>query len=613
MLWVGSEYRGDGLCHFRVWAPGRRTVEVRLISPVEAVVPMREGRDGFWEVATEGLFPGTLYTFRLDGSLERPDPASHLQPQGVHGPSEIVDHAAFAWTDASWRGIDLDQMIIYEIHTGTFTPEGTFDAVIPRLADLRELGINALELMPVAQFPGDRNWGYDGVYPYAVQHSYGGPFALKRLVDACHREGIAVILDVVYNHLGPEGNYLHDFGPYFSDKYRTPWGPAINLDDAYCDVVRDYLVQNAVFWLTHYHLDGLRLDAIHAMVDMSAQPFLQELTARTATHAEKLGKPFHLIAESDLNDVRAISPATENGFGLHAQWCDDFHHCLHTLLTGEATGYYADFGRLDQLERSLREGFVYSGEYSAYRRRRHGNASRARPVQQFVVFLQNHDQVGNRPFGERLATMTDLEGLKLAAAAVLLSPYIPLLFMGEEYGELTPFLYFVSHTDPDIIQAVRLGRRKEFEGLPDIEDLPDPQDPKTFARSRIVFERSGEGHHRVLRDYYRELIHLRTAWPPLAHRSREHLELCPIEDPGILAVRRRTPVGEDEALCLFNFLDADHTVSRSQLPPGVDWTFRMSSSDRRWGGPDDEPPARGAPVLLKRRSVQVHLKKGKST
>jgi maltooligosyltrehalose trehalohydrolase len=362
---------------------------------------------------------------------------------------------------------------------GTFTPEGTFEAIIPHLDELRELGITAVELMPVAQFPGTRNWGYDGVYPFAVQNSYGGPEGLKRLVNACHGRGIAVVLDVVYNHLGPEGNYLWDFGPYFTDRYKTPWGSAINFDGPHSDPVRRLFIENALYWVTEFRMDGLRIDAVHGILDFSAYPFLEELASAVHEKAERLNRRVYVIAESDLNDTRVIRSRELGGYGLDAQWNDDFHHALHTLLTEDQTGYYQDFGRLGDLVKAFREGFVCSGQYSSYRRRRHGNSSRDIPAGCFVVFAQNHDQVGNRMRGERLSQLVCRERMKLAAGVVFLSPFIPLLFMGEEYGETAPFPYFISHSDADLVEAVRRGRREEFAAFGWSQEPPDPQIPMT--------------------------------------------------------------------------------------------------------------------------------------
>lgn len=490
----------------------------------------------------------------------------------------------------------LERLVLYELHVGTFTPEGTFDAVVPRLPELLDLGITALELMPVAQFPGKRNWGYDGVNPFAVQASYGGPDGLKRLVDACHGMGLAVVLDVVMNHLGPEGNYLGRFGPYFTDRYRTPWGEAVNFDGPESDEVRGYFLENARHWFECYHVDGLRLDAVHAIHDESARPFLAELAGEIGRLSETCGRPLHLIAESDRNDPRLVTPAEAGGLGLDALWLDDFHHALHTLLTREHDGYYADFGRLDQLAKCYREGFAYSGEPSAYRRRRHGATSAPLPGRSFVAFAQNHDQVGNRMLGERLASLVPFEALKLAAGAVVLSPFVPLLFMGEEYGEEAPFLYFVDHGDPDLLRAVREGRRAEFRSFGWEAEPPDPADPKTFGRSTLRWELRESGRHRPLRSFYRELLRLRREVPALASLDKESLRAVPGSDDTALAVARWS--GGSRVAILMNPRPAP---SRVRFPWG-EWCFPrlLDAADARWGGAGSElPEILDAPVELR--------------
>ncbi|MGC8495511.1 MAG: malto-oligosyltrehalose trehalohydrolase, partial [Syntrophobacteraceae bacterium] len=423
---------------------------------------------------------------------ERPDPASFSQPEGVHRPSEVID-LRVAGRERSWGGIALEDYIFYELHVGTFTAKGTFEGVIEKLDHISLLGATSLEVMPVAQFPGARNWGYDGAYPYAVQNSYGGPAGLRRLVDACHERGIAVTLDVVYNHFGPEGAYLRDFGPYFTNRYITPWGEAINFDDAYNDGVRNFFIRNALFWLGAFDIDALRLDAVHAIYDRSAVPFLAQLSESVRELGEKTARPRYLIAESDLNDSRIIRPREHWGDGLDSQWSDDFHHSLHSLLTGERGGYYRDFGRLEDLTTVLGEGYLYSGRYSEFRKRNHGNRSADLESKKFVVASQNHDQVGNRMLGERLSKLVSFEALKVCAAAVLLSPYLPLLFMGEEYGEEAPFLYFVDHTDPELREAVRKGRREEFKEFMWEGEVPDPDRRETFLNSRLNWSRLEQG------------------------------------------------------------------------------------------------------------------------
>lgn len=582
---VGAWPVPGGGTEFLVWAPGREKVEVRVHGSPERRIVLDRRHGGYWGGRDDGVPPGALYTLLLDGEVERPDPASRLQPQGVHGPSQVVGDD-FPWTARGWTGMELGALVFYELHVGTFTPEGTFDAAISRLGELADLGVTALELMPVAAFPGGRNWGYDGVFPFAVQASYGGPEGLKRLVDACHRQGLAVFLDVVYNHLGPEGNYLADFGPYFTDRYRTPWGRAINFDGPESDPVRAYFLQNALQWLEEYRFDGLRLDAIHAIVDTGARPFLQELAEGVGALEARLGRRLHLVAESDRNDPRFVRRREQGGIGLGAEWCDDFHHALHALLTGEREGYYVDFGGADHLAKAYREGFVYSGQYSRYRRRRHGAPSADLPGERFVAFAQNHDQVGNRMQGERLAALVPFEALKVTAAAVLLSPYLPLLFMGEEYGEQAPFLYFVSHADPELVRAVREGRKAEFAPFGWAQEPPDPQAEETFARSRLRWELGLEGRGLALREFHRECLRLRRELPALQCLDKAGLKAAALEGRSALWVHRGR--GEEAVLLGLNF----ETVPVALTAPGGPWKLLLDSAARRWGGPGAAAPAK---------------------
>jgi maltooligosyltrehalose trehalohydrolase len=469
---------------------------------------------------------------------------------------------------------------------GTFTAQATFDAIVPHLDELKDLGITAIELMPVAQFPGERNWGYDGVYPFAVQNSYGGPEGLKRLVNACHQRGLAVTLDVVYNHLGPEGNYLTSFGPYFTDRYQTPWGAAINFDGPDSDEVRRFFIENALYWVTEFRLDALRLDAVHGIFDFSALHFLQELASAVHEQAERLNRRIYVIAESDLNDVRLVRPPELGGYGLDAQWNDDFHHALHTLLTGERTGYYEDFGRLQDLAKAFAEGFVYTGAYSPARRRRHGNSSKDLSARQFVVCAQNHDQVGNRLKGDRLSALVSFEGLKLAAAVVLLSPFIPLLFMGEEYGETAPFPYFVSHSDADLIEMVRRGRREEFPCLQGSAEPPDPQEEATRQSASLDHSLRHQGKHRILYELYKELIKLRNETRAGVGLSKERLEVLCLERERTLVVRRWGR--EEQVAAIFHF--GDTTVSVNVPLPHGRWVKRLASGEAHWHGPGRDLP-----------------------
>jgi maltooligosyltrehalose trehalohydrolase len=462
---------------FRLWAPKATTVEIALAN---RRIPMMPCAGGWWIVDVPAAGPETEYSFILDNSPPLPDPRSACQPQGVHGPSRVIDHQAFAWTDERWQPGPLSSAMLYELHIGTFTPAGTFEAAIEHLDHLVELGITHVELMPVAEFSGIRGWGYDGVDLYAPHHGYGGPEGLKRLVNAAHSKGLAVLLDVVYNHLGPAGNYLERFGSYFTNRHHTPWGQAVNLDGLGSDKVRRFFCDNALMWLRDYHMDGLRLDAVHALIDTSAVHFLEQLAAEVHTLEAQLGRHLVLIAESDLNDPRVVRPSEIGGYGLAAQWSDDFHHALHTVLTGERAGYYGDFGTLADLAQALTNAFVYDGRYSRFRDRRHGRPATGLSGHRFFSYLQNHDQIGNRAKGERSSHLISPGRLKIAAGLVLTSPFVPLLFQGEEWGASTPFQYFTDHEDPKLGRAVSEGRRSEFSAFAwSAEEVPDPQDPAT--------------------------------------------------------------------------------------------------------------------------------------
>ncbi len=585
MTRVGAQYQGNNRCEFRVWAPLRSRVGLRILGPRERELSLAKDEAGYWQTTADDIAPGSRYWCLLDGTARRPDPASHFQPEGVHGPSEVVDHGAYPWTDAGWEGVPLEDMVIYELHVGAFTPEGTFEAAIGRLAELRDLGITAIELMPVAQFSGDRNWGYDGVYPYAAQDSYGGPTGLKTLVNAIHRHGMSAILDVVYNHVGPEGNYLRDFGPYFTGKYRTPWGDAINFDEAYSYGVRDFFIENALFWFREYQFDALRLDALHEVYDQSARHIIQELAENVGRLTRESAPKRYLIGESDADDVRLIKPVGSGGYGLDAQWCEAFHHSLHALLTGEHTGYYEDFGRIDQLAKAMKEGFVYSWQYSRHRRKFHGSSSRQRPARQFVVFVQNHDQIGNRLLGERLSQLVNFESLKLAAGALLLAPYVPLLFMGEEYAEEAPFQYFVSHTDAELVAAIREGRKAEFKAFRWEQECPDPQAVETFAASKLKWDQRDHGRHRTMLAFYRRLLELRRGIPHVVGKKNLTVESVPRQK--VLIWQRKHEWGRVGGV--MNFSEQTQQVL---LPEARStWTKILDSADPRWDGPGATPLA----------------------
>ena len=578
---LGATPLTTGECNFLVWAPQADSVELRILNSHCQSIPMECLPRGYFRVVTPAA-PFSLYQYDLGGNGEkiRPDPASRSQPQGVHGPSQVLARNEFNWSDSGWRGLPIRDLVFYEVHVGTFTPEGSSDAIIPRLPNLKDLGVTAIELMPVAQFPGERNWGYDGVFPFCVQNSYGGPSGLRRLVDACHRENLCVALDVVYNHLGPEGNYLADFGPYFTDRYRTPWGQAVNFDGEWSDEVRRFFIENALYWIRDFHVDVLRLDAVHAIIDTSANPFLRELNRIVQATAADLKREIHLIAECDRNDIRTVQPGERGGYGFAAQWNDDFHHAVHAVLTNESDGYYQDFGQVSQIAKALTSGYVYQGEYSKYRLRSHGSESKGVSGEHFVVFTQNHDQIGNRMKGERLGQLVDFEALKVAAGVMLLSPFVPLIFMGEEYGETSPFQYFVSHQDPNLIEAVRQGRKNEFKIFRWNEDPPDPQDPATFARSKLHWEIQEREPHRQLRDFYTELLRIRKQLPALANPEMSWVEATACENDKTLLVRRRT-AGQEIFAC-FNFGKSPSEVTISL--PKADWVKVLNSRDIRWAG-----------------------------
>ncbi len=564
---------------FRVWAP--RPDRVELILGDERITMRRMGR-GWWAAAVDGAGPGTDYAFSLDRGPPRPDPRSPYQPQGVHGPSRLVDHAQFPWTDRAWRGRALSGSILYECHIGTFSEAGTFDGAIDHLAHLAALGVDAIEVMPVAEFPGRWGWGYDGVDLFAPHHGYGGPDGLKRFVNAAHNRGLAVVMDVVYNHLGPAGNYLPEFGPYFWARHQTNWGDAINFAGPGSDEVRRFVIDNALLWLRDYHCDGLRLDAVHSIVDDSAVPILESLGREVEALAAETGRPLFVIAESDLNDPRFVRSRDAGGMGLDAAWADEWHHALHATLTREKSGYYEDFGPVSLLAKALRQAWVYDGTFSAYRDRVHGRRPDGLGGNRFVVFTQNHDQVGNRARGERLTALMSPGRLRVAAALLLTTPFLPLLFQGEEWGATTPFLYFTDHDDPELGRAVSQGRRQEFASFgwgPD--EVPDPQDRQTFARSRLDWTEPRQDDHSGLLDWYRTLIALRRELPALGDPRLDRVAVDCDEVAGWLVVRRgpatvaanlggasaTLPAPAPARLVLASHPDVELTSGDLRLPP----------------------------------------------
>jgi maltooligosyltrehalose trehalohydrolase len=528
---------------FSVWAPAADRVDVEVAGRSHPMTP--GDRPGWWTTDVADALDGTDYAFRLDGGEALADPRSPRQPQGPAGPSRSYDHSAFAWTDGRWHGAPLSGAVIYELHVGTFTPEGTLDAAIERLDHLTGLGVTVVELMPLAAFPGSHGWGYDGIGLWAVHEPYGGPDALKRFVDACHARGLAVYLDVVYNHVGP-GNRLASFGPYFTDAHMTPWGPAVNLDQPGSDEVRAFIVENALAWLRDYHLDGLRLDAVHALVDNRALPILEELAVAVDGLAAATGRSLTLVAESDLNNPRLITTRQAGGYGLDAQWDDDFHHAVHALVTGERQGYYHDFGAISGVAKVLTRAYFHNGSWSAFRGRTHGRPvdTLTMPAYRFVVFIQDHDQVGNRAVGDRLpATLADHPNrdglLRIASGLALTAPFTPMLFMGEEWGADTPWQFFTDHSDPGLAAAVSEGRRSEFAqhgwGL---ADVPDPQDKETFLRSKLDWDQPAREPYRSLLDWYRALLALRRSRPELADPRLDQIHVEYDEDARWLLIHR---------------------------------------------------------------------------
>lgn len=582
-----------------MWAPAAERAVVQIVGADPSDHAMKRDSEGVFSCIAPSLAAGTDYLIRLDDNDGRPDPASRHQPHGVHGPSRIVD-PTFEWHDADWPGRQMADLIIYELHVGTFTAEGTFDGVVARLDHLVALGVTAIELMPVAEFPGARNWGYDGVALYAPSSAYGGPDGLRRLVDAAHARGLSVVLDVVYNHVGPEGNYLNEFGPYFTDRYRTPWGNALNYDDSGSDEVRRFVIENALYWISEFHVDALRLDAVHAIYDFSARHVLAELGDAVHALGEQLGRRALVIAESDLNDPRVVRPPGNGGWGLDAQWSDDFHHALHVTLTRERRGYYSDFSGVADLATAIGERFVYAGRHSAHRGRRHGAPALEVPADRFVVAAQNHDQVGNRAAGERLASLVPLDACRTAAALTLLSPYVPLLFMGEEWGETNPFLYFVSHGDRALLDAVRRGRREEFASFGWDEEVPDPGDEDTFWRSKLEWgKRTARGHAGMLR-LYGDLIRLRRD-EPILRPGGAAIDSGADESAGWLQVR----LGGDDrhALLIVAAFGAERSDKRVPLVPGS-WDIVLATDAIRYEG-SGRVEYDGSAILLPGTSAAV--------
>jgi maltooligosyltrehalose trehalohydrolase len=579
----GVRFNEFGEAEVLVWAPLAEEPGIILVDS-DKTLPLEKGEYGYWFLKTNEIKPGDLYQFALGEDKQLPDPASLYQPKGVHGPSEAVDIRDFKWTDQSWVNPGLPEYIIYEVHIGTFTPEGTLKAMESKLDYLVELGVNAIEVMPVSQFAGARNWGYDGVFPYSVQDSYGGPRAMQHFVNACHQKGIAVILDMVYNHMGPEGNVFSQFGHYFTDKYNTPWGDAINFDDAWSDAVRQYFIENALMWFRDFHIDGLRLDAVHAIKDFGPVHLLREMKLRVNELAEATNRQHYLIVEMDLNDTRYIQPVEEGGYGMDAQWIDEFHHALRVSSGQQRSGYYSDFDPIVSLAKSYKDAYVFDGIYSEHRKRKFGVKADGFPGEQFIVFSQNHDHVGNRMLGERTSQLVSFEMQKLLAGAVFVSPYLPLLFMGEEWSETNPFQYFVSHTDPELAEAVRKGRKKEFAAFHLEGEAPDPMGEETFQQSKLQWELLEKEPHQTMFHYYQELIGLRKQEPVLRSTDRDGLKV-EAQPESEMIILQRSASGQ-QLTAILNFGKNAQEVS---LPGQGKWQKLIASSDEKWGGKVDLP------------------------
>jgi len=609
---IGLNFNEKGAAEIYLWAPYSGSVS--LITH-NLKLQLNKEDFGYWFLETDQITDQDAYWFEMMPSvqetdqtsetkyLKRADPASLWQKEGVNGSSIAYNLNKFEWADQDWQGISLEEFIIYELHTGTFTENGDFKSIENKILYLKELGITAIELMPVAQFSGDRNWGYDGVFPFAVQNSYGGPEALKHLINSCHQNGLAVILDVVYNHMGPEGNYFNDFGPYFTDKYQTPWGQAINFDDASCDPVRNYFIENVLMWYRDFHVDALRLDAVHAIKDFSCTHILQEIKQHVDQLSVHTGKKYQLIVELDLNDPKYISSAGGGGYGMDAQWADEFHHALRVSAGQQPNGYYAEFNGIEHLAKSYEDAYVYDGQYSPHRQKKFGAKASGNAGKQFIVFSQNHDQVGNRMLGERTSELLSFEMTKLLAGAVFCSPFLPLIFMGEEYGETNRFQFFTSHSDQDLIEAVRKGRKSEFAAFHHGEETPDPQGDATFLSSKLSWGKIDQQPHESLLKYYKALINLRKNYKALSVLDRKHVKASALADQNCLILERWNE--DEKILCLMNFSDHEQALD-------LEYTHQyqniFNSSSVLWGGisVDDSIPTNNKITLLP-ESIQIFL------
>ncbi len=566
--------------HFSVWAPRRQKVAVQI---GDRAIPMQgPSHRGFWKADVPEAGHGTDYAFLLDNDpTPYPDPRSFWQPKDVHSCSRVLDHKKFNWTDQRFRAIPLPSGIVYEMHVGTFTQEGTLDSAIGRLEYLCELGITHIELLPIASYEGEFSWGYDGVSPYAPDETVGGPDAVKRFVDACHAKGMAVILDVVYNHFGPAGNYTNQFGPYYTEKHKTPWGAAINLEEGGSDEVRRFFIDNALMWLRDYHFDGLRLDATHEMIDRSAMHFLEQLAREVEDLSAANGRDLILIAENDLNDPRVVTSIEASGYGMDAQWSDDFHHALFSLLANEKVGYFEDFGAVWQLAHTLKHVFLYDGRYSTYRKHDHGRPVKTLSYHKYLGFIQNHDQIGNRAKGERVHQIVGTAKARLAAGVVFTAPFIPMIFMGEEWGASTPWMYFADFQDEQLRLAVRQGRKRDFAHFGFGDDVPNPDDPSTFQASKLKWDELPAPEHESMLDWYRKLIRMRRR--SIALNRGDMSQMSVTFDEG----RRWIRTDRTDICTLINLADTENTLD---MPHGADLLLSSATAPQREGHTVTLPP-----------------------
>ncbi|XHH08151.1 MAG: malto-oligosyltrehalose trehalohydrolase [Candidatus Bathyarchaeia archaeon] len=573
---VGATFHKDH-CEFTVWAPNAANVKLTLESNKQQIDLAKAGK-GYWTTKLNQVKPDTEYMFRQDDKPPKPDPAAHFQPKGVFGPSQVIDHEKYVWKDTFWHGLEFKELVFYEVHVGTFTPQGTFLAMKDKINELADFGINAVELMPVTQFSGSRGWGYDGVFPFALQNSYGTPDDLKTLVDECHKQSVAVFLDFVYNHIGPEGNILNDYAPYFTSDNMTTWGPTINLNGPNSNGVRNYFLENTLHWFRDYHIDGIRLDSILWITDRSPKHFLGEINQAVHQYAQEVGRRLYMIAETGYNEPAVLTPTKEGGYGFDAQWLDDFQHALFSQLTGENKSYYIDFTSIEHLADALTDAYVYVKKPPEFRRRQPEETFRQITAYKFVVFSQNHDQIGNRLLGDRLANISGYEAAKVAAGVVLLSPYVPLLFMGEEYGETSPFCFFTDYQGKELADAIREGRRKEFTEFQWTGNIPDPQSLECFTKSKIKWENRSQGLNGKIAGYYKKLIELRRKVPVLQQCIERNLKTVTSQGKALLIEKQKN---NSKALIIANLSNETQT-----LQVRLDENIRkvLDSTDPIFGG-----------------------------